>query len=613
MIHSFAKKRRLFFWWALAALALLALALRLGAGWELSGTAAVANPLEVTDMATYRRLALQIRQGIWPSVFDYQPFYYTILLPLAYCFSPSGGVWPVIIIQSLLGASCVALSGICAARLFGRLAGIIAAAILALSRYHIFYTPYLLLETCFSFWVALTLYFALSAMARPLRIRAVIGLSSCLGLAVLTRGSAVLWLPGMVALLAWQHRASPRRLVMALAIGALCYAMPILPYAVHNSRSTGHLCGASVAGGKVLALGNSPEAPAGGLEYPRTYHQWCAQEADRSCSVPQNILRWLRREPALFADLVFRKLLCFWDRTEIPNNISFEPHASQSRILHLPVLLPWAVIGTLGLAFLLRHGGVIRRRKWLMLSWMLVAYWLATSAFYILARFRIGALPLLAVAGAGFLTLSIRQIRFRASLERNALPCTALALAVAAYAVCGAYGIYRRSVLPALHRRFRPDGYAMSYQGRRIRYDHGPLLDGGMIPVETPSGGLTLTKRLITGESGSGGTRAIRVLLQVIVPRGASAPPRVRLRMNGRPVPALPRLVHERQAQWLAWEFTAAAAPEAVLQFGFPPAAHGIAFVADTLRDYGRTRIAARSFQLEYGLEANVELETKAD
>ena len=49
------------------------------------------------------------------------------------------------------------------------------------------------------------------------------------------------------------------------------------------------------------------------------------------------------------------------------------------------------------------------------------------------------------------------------------------------------------------------------------------------------------------------------------------------------------------------------------LFFWWALAAHGIAFVADTLRDYGRTQIAARSFQLECGLEANVDLETKAD
>lgn len=91
----------------LGVITLLGFLLRLLAGYELADTPAVATPLEVTDMATYRRLALALRQGVIPEVFDYQPFYYTVLLPIAYCFSPSGGVWPVIVLQALLGAGAI--------------------------------------------------------------------------------------------------------------------------------------------------------------------------------------------------------------------------------------------------------------------------------------------------------------------------------------------------------------------------------------------------------------------------------------------------------------------------------------------------------------------------
>ena len=148
----------------LLVLAGLALLLRLIVGIQVANTSTVVNPLEVTDMATYRSLALAIRQGNWPKVFDYQPFYYTVFLPFAYLFSPQGGPWPVILLQALVGAATVWLTGAATARVFGRKAGLLAALLLALSRFHIFYTPYLLLEVWFSFWCALVLYCTLRCL-----------------------------------------------------------------------------------------------------------------------------------------------------------------------------------------------------------------------------------------------------------------------------------------------------------------------------------------------------------------------------------------------------------------------------------------------------------------
>lgn len=596
----------------LALVALAALLLRLTVGSELSGTAAVCHPLNVTDMATYRELALNFRRGILPAVFDYQPFYYTVLLPAAYCFSPSGGVWPVIVIQALLGAGAVYLSGLCAARLFGRAAGITAALLLALSRFHIFYTPYLLVEVTQSFWAALTLYLAMRSLQRPLRPLRIALLATALSCAVLTRGNALLWaFPGMALLLWRQHRAeSWRRLLTAAAAGCLCFALPLLPYVIHNSRATGRLCGPSVAGGKVLALGNSPEAPAGGLEYPRTYHQWCEEEADGTRSVPANILRWAKKEPLLFADLTLRKLLLFWDRREIPNNVSFSPHADASRVLHWPFLIPWALLGALALAFLLQPGGWRQHSQRLMLVWMLLACWGATAAFYILARFRIAALPVLAVAGSGALSLAYRQWRRRRQLPRRCLVFAVLAWAVAFHAVNGAYDIYHANTAPALNRAFRPAGFAAQWHGVTAIYDHAPLLDGGQAPVPIPApGGLHFSKTLIVPEKTlaghTGAPAAMRLLLRVAVP----APTRLQatLTCNGQRIVSAPELVTERQCQWLSWEFTGTPQPQMRFDFHLRPYRSDAAVAVDLLRNYGRTTGLA-----DYpDAEATVELEIR--
>ncbi len=593
----------------LGVITLLGFLLRLLAGYELADTPAVATPLEVTDMATYRRLALALRQGVIPEVFDYQPFYYTVLLPFAYCFSPSGGVWPVIVLQALLGACAIWFSGLSAARLFGRLGGWLAAGLLALSQYHIFYTPYLLLEVPFSFCAALVLYLTIRAFQKPLRITSFMALGFVCGIALLTRGSALLWLPGLIVLLSWQHWHTPRRLTFALSIAAICFIAPILPYAIHNSRATGHLCGASVAGGKVLVLGNSPEAPAGGLEYPRSYHQWCEDESTGRRSVLSNILNWGKHEPLLFGDLIFRKLLLFWDKTEIPNNISFIPHADSSRILHLPILLPWAVIGTLALAFLLRHGLTLRRRQWLILSWLIFAYWGATSAFYLLARFRIGALPLLATAGGGFIALSLREFRLRAQLPRQRLLWRLFALVIALYTVCAAYPLYRDMTQPGLHRLCRPNGYQMHYQGKYIVYDHAPLLEGGQLPIELSRDPLQITKQLILSPEVTTQSPAVpmRLLLRAIAP--ASARFTSTLTVNGRRIYSQPQLIIDRQVQWFAWNFTASPQHQMDIALTLNGNTQGCAIFIDTLRDYHRTTLTSRDFQLNSGIEAVFELE----
>lgn len=55
------------FFWILCGITLLGFILRLIVSWELYDTSAVQNPMLETDMATYRRLALEIYQGNWPA------------------------------------------------------------------------------------------------------------------------------------------------------------------------------------------------------------------------------------------------------------------------------------------------------------------------------------------------------------------------------------------------------------------------------------------------------------------------------------------------------------------------------------------------------------------
>ena len=590
----------------LLSIAAMALVLRLAVSAQLANTSTVLNPLKVTDMATYRELALAIRQGNWPEVFDYQPFYYTVFLPFAYLFSPTGSPWPVIVLQALVGAATVALTGASAARLFGRKAGILAALLLALSRFHIFYTPYLLLEVWYGFWCALTLFCTIQAIGTSRRAwlwHALLGLA--LSGALLTRGNALLWLPGILLLVIWHGRHNWRRLALHLLLFFACFILPIAPYSVHNTRATGHFQGASVAGGKVLMLGNSPEAPPGGLEYPRTYYHWGMDEARGHMSVRDHILHWACEKPLVFLELAFRKMLLFWDATEIPNNINFDVQGKESSLLQAPFLLPWGILGSLGLAGLLlafRRG----HQQPLVLIWMMVAYWCATSAFYLLARFRIGFLPLLCCAGAGAVTTLFRQFRSSRSAHTSVLRHQRLMVSVfvaffAIYTVNFAYPIYQNYAEPAIHRRLTPNGINLKFPHEFVLYDHSPISTMTSF-VDVPSEGIELTKRFRLPDdfrealADDGVDRVVRQRLLLHIFPQQRGVPSASLTYNGTRLPIAPTVQALQGALWLAFDFEAPLPAEGdlaifTIDLGPSPEVRQVSFGLDNLRDYGRTTL----------------------
>ena len=261
----------------------------------------VQTPNVQTDMATYLTMAKDILKGKWPDHYDYQPFYYTVFLP--FCLSiVSSSTALVMIMQTLLASLAVWLVGLGTAELYGRKAGLIAAALLALARFHAFYTPFLLFEVLNSFWLALLFWLLVRSWKRNTWLLWMLS-AVVLSCAALTRGNALLFLPFILAFIVWRNR---RQIVKGIAVAVATVAifyLPQLPFSIVNYRYTGRWCGPSTAGDKVLALGNTPEAPPGGLEYPMTYHEWCndsdKRPEDGRVSVPSHIIQWFMVIPKL--------------------------------------------------------------------------------------------------------------------------------------------------------------------------------------------------------------------------------------------------------------------------------------------------------------------------
>ena len=485
----------------LALITALGWLLRVLAAWEMAafngGLNSVFRPSKLSDLATYLRLSEAIASGQFSEVFYYQPFYYAVFLPLIrlVCGASIPVIPAIVAVQSLCGAAAVWFAGLCGALAWNRRAGLFAAIFAAISVPLLLYTPFAQNETLQSLLLTLTAYLLLKTLRRG-RLRDAVAAGAVLGMAVLTRGNAILFLPFVLAILLVRRRRDLRRAALAAGLLTMTVLAVESPFILWNSHKLGRLSGPSTAADAVLALGNTPEAPPGGrdpelpagpMEYPETYEDFMARSPEES--VPRQMLAWFAREPGAFLELQFRKLLLFWNSREIPNNVSLVDQRQASAVLRWDLPGESAVLITLAIAGLLwsLRRMVKGHTALLMLGVLAAVYWGGTALFYNLSRFRAPILPILFVFAGVWCDRAIRVARregFRA-FERRAVP----PLLAGVFLCVPAYDLYRNHAEAAIQRLVRPNG--VDYEkidGTRLRFDHGPLTFGGWEPVELRPG-----------------------------------------------------------------------------------------------------------------------------
>jgi len=398
----------------------------------------------VLDGAAHLEWARGLLAGTWPGS---EPFFRAPGYPFALAAGllvTGGDPARVVALQLLGGAATAGLTALLAGRVGGRAAAWIAGVGAALYPPFAFFDAQLLVPVLA---VPLTVGASLAtveAVGAGKRIRAVA--------ATLWSAAAIVHPPLLVAAaflpLSLARRGQRRA---ALSAAAIVLSLPFLVTARNAAvgdpvfiASQGglnfYLGNAGSADGVAATFADAPSALGYGMVTAATRQ---AEEREGRPLRPSEVSsHYVRRtlgeiaaDPGRWLGLVVKKAVLFWGTREIPNN--HDPVLVAELVPALrwgPGWWLWAPLGIAGLALGRKREGVG------VLAGVVAAVWLASVLFFVNARFRVPAAPILIAAGAGAAVAIGEGLRAR---RRDAAIALAAVVALGLLLRANPYGIPR--------------------------------------------------------------------------------------------------------------------------------------------------------------------------
>ena len=418
--------------WFLPAVLVLAASLRFGHVIAIHGVPWLEH-LQL-DHRIYDEWGQRIAAGDWigSEAYFVDPLYAYFLAAIYSVFGHR--VVLVLAIQAALGVATCFLTYLLGRNIFGRRLAGIACLGMAIYAPAIYYEA--LVEktalSLFLFTLALVIYLRES-------VRAVSLAGLVLGLAALTRGNFLIFIPlGAIALLFRRSRTHPAqvdassppegksgpwlarmRLNGTPAARFFLIAFGVAGIAVLRNVLVAEVIATTTNVGQNLYIGNNA-ANSDGTYSPPSFVRSDPQfeetdfrtEAERRLDrqlKPQEISAYWRQQainemisnPGLSMERTFRKVRLFWHDYEIPDNADMYLAREDSPVLRMPLLSMGLVfpLALLGAVFAFRGDEKAR-----LLTTIALVYFAGIVVFFVLARFRIQILPVLfvlAVYGAG--------------------------------------------------------------------------------------------------------------------------------------------------------------------------------------------------------------------
>ncbi|HBM16802.1 MAG TPA: hypothetical protein DD381_10735 [Lentisphaeria bacterium] len=454
----------------------------------------VLHPSELTDMAVYKKFALMFFHGNYNQPFEFQPFYYTVFLPLI-LFLPGDFIYNTIFVQSFLGSLTILFSALSARIIFNERTSLFTALLLVFSLPLCFYTPFLLLENLQLFWISLILYTTLvAAKENNTIIWVLLGLMS--GCAILTRGNIWFFIPGIILIIIIclaKHKILTgkrifREIILAIAGFMFFLFLPQIYYIVHNTELTGTLTGPSTYTGTVLSFGNTEESPpsmndpnfaAGVVKNNMTQSYWL--ETKETTPITTRILNYIKSKPLSYLELTFRKMLLFWDYREIPNNLNINTEYKLSATLYYFGFITAGILILLAIPGILLSLKNLNRMNYFILFYFIIAYWLSISIFHILGRYRDCSIPLLAVYAGGFISYIVPEGFRRNLFSKQVITKIVegiILLSISYFITYCSYDLYRYELESRVIRLVNPNGVSVDMDDKLMLLDNGPTVLG---------------------------------------------------------------------------------------------------------------------------------------
>jgi 4-amino-4-deoxy-L-arabinose transferase-like glycosyltransferase/Tfp pilus assembly protein PilF len=431
-------------WAQVAALAVLALALRLVYVFQVRGTTLV-TPEEL-DPALYYNWGKEIAAGDWigKAPFVQSPLYAYFLGLLMRVVGSE--VVHILMTQAVIGCGTVLLTYVAGRRLFGHRRGLIAGLLIALYGPFIFYEGMVMktfLSPLLTILLLLVLDRAREAAAGPegiaTRLFAVAGI--VYGLTTLDRDNFILLSPVLAILALVIGGGWSRRGLKSAAAFTLGTVLIIAPVTLRNWAVSREFVLLTTGGGEVFFIGNNEDA--NGLYVPPPFVRpdpkyehadfigRASEISGRRLTPMQSSWFWFRQgvkyiteEPLAWGRLLWRKMVHFWNYHELADNLDYQVMQRFSPLLDwlnaafppgpgAPVRLHlYSTFGTLaplGLA-----GIWLTRRSWRRLLpayALLFGYMVTVLLFFNFSRFRVPIVPILALFAAEALAAIGRLLR----------------------------------------------------------------------------------------------------------------------------------------------------------------------------------------------------------
>lgn len=276
------------------------------------------------DAADYNQIAVNVAAGHGFSTAATPPFLpdnaraplYPLSIAAGYRlfgYAPAG----MLFLQTVLAVLTIAVVARMSTITFGPQAGLLAAALLALSPISILYTALLWADTAFTLFLALAVLLAVALTLQP-TLRSAIVAGAVAGLATLTHARS-LYLPMLFVIvwvwMTWRRRESLRFAARWIGAYLLVYGLVLTPWITRNHRAFGVANFTSVAGSNLLNYGAAltEEARTGEDQWSiaRRYRREILQsqaiplnEATFSAIASRVAMKKIAEHPFLFARVV---------------------------------------------------------------------------------------------------------------------------------------------------------------------------------------------------------------------------------------------------------------------------------------------------------------------